>query len=318
MGFAKEIYRQAFEQKKADKYKAESLYEKALSDLREQNPDFLKTEQTLGRLSSRLGIAAISGNRKAVDALRAEIEALRLEKEDMLSVAAELKVQYACPLCNDTGYVGGKICECVERIARRLMAAELSKEMPLDDCRFDNFDLKYYSDGGEGVTPKKRMTQVLRVCREFCEKREGNLILFGKTGLGKTHLSLAIANEFLNSGLSVVYASAQNLINSLADEQFSYSGESELLTSVLDSDLLIIDDLGAEMKTSFSESCVNNMVNTRLLKNKPTVISTNLTLDEIERSYSPRVLSRIVGGYTLLNCLGDDIRQKKALEKIAK
>ena len=320
MSFSKDVYKEAFEVKKAARYKAQQTYDAALELLRKQNPEYAETEQKITALSAKIGIAVISGNREAAENLRAEIDALRQKNADMLSVAGKIKIEYECPLCEDTGYVGGKICSCTEALAKKIMAEKLSRNMPIDACRFDNFDLKYYSDKGDGVTPRKRMTQVLRVCREFSlSQGEGqNLLLFGKTGLGKTHLSLAVANEFLDRGLSVVYDSAQNLINALAEEQFSYSGNTELSDSVLESDLLIIDDLGAEMHTSFSASCVNNVINTRLLKNKPTIISTNLTLDEIEAVYSPRVLSRIIGGYKLLGCLGDDIRQQKALEKAVK
>ena len=313
MGFSADVYKRAFDIKKAAKYNAEQSFEREMARIREQNPELTELERRLQYLSAQVGISALSGNRERAEEIRKEIEALRAENADMLGIIDGTGVQYSCPLCSDTGYVDGHRCSCVEEIAKGIMQKELCSEMPLEDCRFDNFSLSFYSDKGS-PSPRKRMTGVLKACREFClsggENR--NLLLLGGTGLGKTHLSLAIAGEFLENGRSVIYGSAQNIINKLANEQFSYKGDTAVSDSMLGCDLLIIDDLGAEMSTSFSQSCVYNIINTRLLKNLPTVISTNLTLEEIERVYTPRVLSRIIGGYTLLQCLGEDIRQQKA------
>lgn len=313
MGFSRDAYRRAFQIKKAAKYNAEQAYEREMARVREQNPELLAVERKLQFLSAQVGIAAMSGNREKAEQLRAEIEALRAKNADMLSIIDGAGVQYSCKKCEDTGYFEGRRCSCVEEIAKGLTQRELCSEMPLDDCRFDNFSLTYYSEKGS-PSPRKRMTGVLKACREFSLKggENQNLLLLGGTGLGKTHLSLAIANEFLENGHSVIYGSAQNIINKLANEQFSYKGDTSVSDSMLGCDLLIIDDLGAEMSTSFSQSCVYNIINTRLLKNLPTVISTNLSLEEIEKVYTPRVLSRIIGGYTLLQCLGEDIRQQKA------
>ena len=311
MGFSADIYKEALEIKKAARYNAQQSYEREKAKVYEENPDLAATEQRMQYLSAQIGIATISGNLSRVEELRKEIEALSSKKADMLSVMSGFTPQYSCPLCSDTGYQNGKKCTCLEDIAKRLAQQALCTEMPLSECTFENFKLDYYSEKGT-PSPRKRMTAVLKVCREFSISPDGqNLLLLGGTGLGKTHLSLAIANEFLDKGRSVVYGSAQNLINTLANEQFSYKGDTTATENMLSSDLLIIDDLGAEMSTSFSQSSVYNIVNTRLLRKLPTVISTNLMLEEIEKTYTSRVLSRIIGGYTLLSCLGEDIRQIK-------
>ncbi len=317
MGLFSSTYTRAFEIKKAQRYNAETQYEKAVSELRAANPRFTEIEMGLQNIAARTAVAALSGDKNALETLKAKSEELSKEKQKLLGGTAFPQIEYACKNCCDTGYIGGKICECVVEIAKKLAYEQLCEEMPLDTCRFDNFDLKYYSDkADEGVAPKKRMTQVLKICREFSLKFSEtgqNLLLLGKTGLGKTHLSLAIANEAVAKGSSVIYGSAQNLINKAAGEQFSYSGSTEVIDSLLGCDLLVIDDLGTEMSTSFSQSCIYNIINTRILKKLPTVISTNLTLEEIAEKYTPRVSSRIIGSYTLLQFLGADIRQQKAL-----
>ncbi len=319
MGLFENTYTRAFEIKKEQRYNAEAQYEKSVSELRAANPRFAELEMQLQNIAAKIAIAALSGDKTTLKALRAKSEEISEEKQKLLGATAFPKVEYTCKNCDDTGYVNGKICPCVTSLAKKLAYEELCEEMPLDSCRFDNFDLKYYSEKSEdGVAPKKRMTQVFKICREFSLKFKENgqnLLLLGKTGLGKTHLSLAIANEAVTAGHSVIYGSAQNLINKAAGEQFSYSGSTEVIDSLLGCDLLIVDDLGTEMSTSFSQSCIYNIVNTRLLKKLPTVISTNLTLEEIAEKYTPRVSSRIIGSYTLLQFLGADIRQQKALAK---
>ena len=175
-----------------------------------------------------------------------------------------------CTKCNDTGYVNGAICDCVKAIAADLSYSSLIGNMPLDSSTFENFDLKFYSDekNEKGVSPKKQMTAVLKACREFAENfPEGkNLLLTGSSGLGKTHLSLAVANVVLKKGYRVIYGSAQNLINEVNREAFDRSGSTEKIDSLNSCDLLILDDLGTEFSTQLSTSTVYNIVNTRLMK----------------------------------------------------
>ncbi len=317
MGLFGNTYARAFEIKKQQRYNAETEHEKIINEIRTANPRYSEVEMELQRLAARIAIAALSGDTSALAELKAKSEELSKEKEKLLGTTALPQVEYTCKKCGDTGYINGKICPCVTEIAKKLAYTQLCEEMPLDACRFDNFDLKYYSEKVDGgIAPRKRMTQVLKICREFSLgfKESGqNLLLLGKTGLGKTHLSLAIANEAVANGHSVIYGSVQNLVNKAAGEQFSYSGSTEVIDSLLGCDLLIIDDLGTEMSASFSQSCIYNVINTRIMKNLPTVISTNLTLEEIAEKYTPRVSSRIIGSYTLLHFLGADIRQQQKI-----
>ena len=137
----------------------------------------------------------------------------------------------------------------------------------------------------------------------------------GATGLGKTHLSLAIARAAIGKGFGVIYCSAPNIIGKLEKERFRSARGStdESDVYLLECDLLILDDLGTEFPTSFSSSTIYNMINSRLMASRPTIISTNLTMRELEKQYSQRLVSRIMGNHVRLEFLGSDVRQKKRL-----
>ncbi|MBR2731669.1 MAG: ATP-binding protein [Clostridia bacterium] len=227
-----------------------------------------------------------------------------------------LETPYFCKKCEDTGFVEGFACDC-----RKTLLAELSKQAldavaPSAECTFDTFRPDYYPlpvDPQLGVSPRKRMTEILEYCRSYAEDfgpESESLYMHGATGLGKTHLSLAIANVVTAQDYSVIYDSAQNLLSALEREKFG-GGSGERAQEMLDCDLLIIDDLGSEFSTSFTVSAVYNLINTRLNRKKPVIISTNLTETELEAKYSQRITSRIIGNYVSLLFLGKDIRQIK-------
>lgn len=320
MGFSSAVYKQAFEIKKQKLHNTKATYEKLNAELYAANPQLLEYEMKLRSLGSAAAIAAMSGDEQKVLEIKATAEEIKAKREKLISGTSLPTMQYECENCQDTGYLAnGKICGCVNEIAKQIVYKDLCEQMPLETSKFENFDLKFYGDSKEGVSPKKRMTQILKVCCEFAKnfgENTGNLLFLGGAGLGKTHLSLAIAGEVLQKNHSVVYGSIQNIINKLSSETFSYSGSTDVSDGVLGCDLLILDDLGSEMNTAFSQSCIYNIINTRIMRSLPTIISTNLTLEEIEKQYTARVSSRIIGNYTLLQFLGSDIRQQKAIAAI--
>ena len=143
-----------------------------------------------------------------------------------------------------------------------------------------------------------------------------NLLMQGGTGLGKTHLSLAIAHEAIEKGYGVIYGSAQNMVTNLEKERFQKDNEQQDTNQLmLQCDLLIIDDLGTEFSTSFVTAAIYNIVNTRLMTHKPTIISTKLSMKELEERYTERFASRILGSYIPLFFRGKDIRQQKRRKK---
>ncbi len=225
-----------------------------------------------------------------------------------------LKVKYYCSKCGDKGFKDGFMCSCHKQILKNIAYEKLSGKFPVDKCTFGNFDLNYYPDYGDEITPRKRMSAVYDYCKSYADNftaRSPSLLMLGQTGLGKTHLSLAIAGQVINRGYGVIYASAQNILNKLENEKFGRSESADTELKLIDCDLLILDDLGTEFSTQFTVSVIYNIINSRLLSAKPTIISTNLSMEQLEKTYSQRISSRILSEYTLLRFDGTDIRQLK-------
>ncbi|MCQ2480140.1 MAG: ATP-binding protein [Clostridia bacterium] len=225
-----------------------------------------------------------------------------------------IKVKYTCPQCEDKGFVNGRMCSCHKSILKNQAYEKLCNSFPLDKFTFQNFSTDYYPDSGNGITPRQRMNSVFEFCKNYAmdfSRSSPSLILQGNTGLGKTHLSLAIAGAVIKGGYGVVYCSAQNILNRLENEKFGRAEYSDTEKNLLQCDLLILDDLGSEFSTQFTVSAVYNIINSRLLNGKPTIISTNLSPEGIESAYTPRIASRIYSEYVLLQFDGNDIRQLK-------
>lgn len=273
-------------------------------------------DNELASIGAKLALTALSGDVKSIEAIKAKSQALTVEKDALLKKCCVSDITYDCPLCCDTGYINGKVCDCVKKIANAIFIKELSAKMPIDECRFDNFDLKYYSEQGEN--PRRRMTSILKLCKEyvlnFDPANSPNLLFLGGPGLGKTHLTLAIISGVIEKGYMAVYGPAENLFSSIENEKF-YGENKGSYENMLSCDLLVIDDLGTEMATAFTKSALYNLINTRLLTKKPTIINTNLSLKEIQDIYSPRIASRLIGNYNANKFLGEDIRQQKILGK---
>ena len=316
-----EAYQKAIEQKKQAQKEKQRQYNMLLDSAYASNPRLKEIDREHAAVGASLVNAALSGG-KALEGLKKHSAALTLEKKLILEKAEVKEPVPDCPICGDTGYVRGKICDCVKRKASEIMLKELSAEMPLESSRFDNFSLNYYKDedSKEG-NPRRRMTAILKVCREyvigFDPKKSKNLLFMGSSGLGKTHLTLAIVSGLIEKGFLPVYGSAENLFCKIEKEKFA--GENRgTYESMTNCDLLVIDDLGAEMTTSFTKSALYNLVNTRILSGKPTIINTNLSMKEIEARYTARISSRFIGSFDAYKFIGNDIRQQKAMEHINK
>lgn len=224
-----------------------------------------------------------------------------------------------CKACEDRGYVGSRMCACLAELCAKQQIKELSALLKLGNESFDNFKIDLYSaktDPNYGVSPRANMEMVYEQCVYYARsfgKDSGNICFRGSTGLGKTFLAACIAREVANNGYSVVYDTAINVLDSFEQVKFGNDAEQaeEYTQQVLNCDLLILDDLGTEMKTQFTVSALYNIINTRLMKNKKTLLTTNLTLNEMKDRYSPQIMSRIEGEYTTLFFFGDDIRVMK-------
>jgi len=229
-----------------------------------------------------------------------------------------LEVHYTCTKCNDTGVYQGHYCDCFKALVKQLQTDSLNAVAPARYSTFGSFDLEYYKGitAEDGTSAYDTMEQILQYCKAYAEdfsRQSPNVLMSGRTGLGKTHLSLAIANVVLGKGYQVIYGSAHNLLNQIEGEHFGRSKlDYSVEETVLDCDLLILDDLGAEFSTSFTRAEIYNILNTRILKGLPTIISTNLNIDELAQTYTERVASRIIGNYTPLEFAGRDVRQLKS------
>ncbi len=306
-------FKKAFENKKEAVKERKFKRNMLLDALYASNPRLSEIDLQL----KRLGAQTLTWDRTRLFELKEQLQKLSSEKQAILKKAKIPADIPDCSMCGDTGYINGKICECIKKEASRIMAEELSREMPLNDCRFDNFDLKFYQDktDSDGTNPRKRMTSILKLCREYVINfgaNSENLLFMGGVGLGKTHLTMAIVSGVIEKGFMPVYGSAENLFTAVETEKFSGEGRGNYET-MLNCDLLVIDDLGAEMSTSFTRSVLYNLINTRMLRNKPTIINTNLSMKQIEEKYSARISSRLMSNYNVNKFLGADIRQQKML-----
>lgn len=313
MSYNSEYFSKAISIKQQRKKKRDNEYNAKLNALYSAVDELKAIETELSQIGARAMNAAILGKTDEVEKLRIQSDALTEKKNEILKAAGLEEPKSECSLCGDTGYVGAKVCDCVRALAKELVFSDLSSKMPIANQTFTSFSLDYYN--GED---RKVMSGIYEFAKKYAEDfstKSENLLFLGGVGLGKTHLSLSIINAVTEKGFGVVYDSAQNLLNKIEKEHFSYSGSSEIIDAVLSCDLLVVDDLGTEFITSFTVSQLYNIINSRINSGLPTIINTNLDFAEIEKNYTPRILSRIMGSYKIKKFMGDDIRIKKALNK---
>lgn len=326
MGFPKHIFRKANQILSQRRQEAEQLAVHQKQELYSAIPELRDIEKQLSDCGRGViaAVAAQNGDaRRIVELMKERSLALQARRSQILSDCGVpescLQPSYHCPLCQDSGYVNNRRCGCMEQLLRKLASEELAGT-GLGDFTFDNFSLELYGD----PSVRESMSLIKHYCMEYARtfdpKCSGNLLFMGGTGLGKTHLSLAIAEAVIQKGHGVIYASMQNLMSRLEEERFQANSfaaynqeepEQRYLSMVLDCDLLILDDLGTEYLNQFVSSSIYNLLNTRLLQNKPTIISTNLLAAEIGKRYSDRLVSRLYGSYKALTFVGRDIRIQK-------
>ena len=261
---------------------------------------------------------------EAVRAVREENQGLRRERAVLLEAMGlaedALDDKPACPLCRDTGWQGAKMCQCLKALCAQEQIKELSKLLSLGDQSFDTFRMDYYSQAtypSRGTSPRSNMELVYDVCLNYATKfgRFGikNLFLSGAPGLGKTFLSACIARTVSENGFSVVYDTAGNIFTQFEARKFLRDRPDGLeardeTRRYLGCDLLILDDLGSELTTQFTQSALYELVNARLVSGKRTVVSSNLSMAEVAQRYAPQIASRLEGEYHILYFFGDDIR----------
>ena len=268
----------------------------------------------------------LSGDDSALTDLKKQLRLLQEEKHTIISSLGYpenyLDMPYTCPNCQDTGYIGNQRCHCFKQAAIDLVYTQSNLKTILEKENFSTFSLSYYSDTqinpATNLSALETAKDALRASRTFIESFEkefSNLFFYGDTGVGKTFLSNCIAKELLDRGHSVIYFTAFELFHIFEKTVFERDAEAaEPYQNIFDCDLLIIDDLGTEMSNSFTTSQLFLCLNERILRKKSTIISTNLSLNQLAEIYSERTFSRISSNYTMIKLFGDDIRIKKKLQ----
>lgn len=262
----------------------------------------------------------------AVCLVETQRNALQTERRKILDDAGfvETDIPAQCELCGDTGIVDGKKCSCYLNIMKKVLAASASSNenafFKLENDTFDKFDLSWYDKNKNiknGFSEYDNMRSVYVSCKLFCNNfanENKNLYFCGTSGTGKTFLATCIANELISKGYSVVYQSSHRLFQFLEDFKFcriDRESNQEYYNSIYDADLLIIDDLGTEFISAYTCSVFFDILNTRLMNKKSTVISSNLFVTNLEKKYTDRISSRIAGYFDVMAFTGPDIRIAK-------
>ncbi len=303
--------------------------EQRRAQVAQKAPKVLEIDAQLRQTLLKIAQATFRGGdpTEEIEALRDENLALQAQRAELLRNAGlpedVLEDKPVCPLCQDRGWRGSQMCQCLHRLCAQEQIAELSKLLDLGEQRFETFRLDYYSDrplGDGGRSPRENMSIVLQVCRQYAQEFGrfscDNLYLYGGPGLGKTFLSACIARTVSEKGFSVAYDTAGNIFAAFESQKFSRDQEDlkdakDETRRYLRCDLLILDDLGTELISPFIQTALYTLVNTRLSAGRRTIISSNLNPAQMRERYSPQIASRIEGAYRTLPFVGKDIRLLK-------
>lgn len=279
-------------------------------------------------MSSAKVLLANSNNDKSIDNLKKSAESSKNERRLLLVEhgfpADYLELQYQCNDCKDTGYITNDKCHCFKQSIVNILYSQSNIKTAITKENFSTFSLDYYPDSfiddSVGLSPRENMEKIVASVMNFINNFDDcfeNLIIYGNTGVGKTFLTNCIAKELLDRSKTVIYLTAFQLFDILEKNKFNKGDDNEEIQNkfdyILDCDLLIIDDLGTELTNAFINTQLYLCVNERYLREKSTIISTNLSLDNINDKYSERIFSRIISNYILLKIVGDDIRLSKCI-----
>ncbi len=278
-------------------------------------PRLLEIENTIKSLGPKSVLASVSKDLSRAKSLQEEIKELGRERESIISQAGidfdYFSPDWDCKLCEDDGYIDGSLCSCVSKQLIKLRYKNSNISALLDYQNFKSFDLSLYSDFEQGYkSPKYYANLNYKFALAFCEnfsKSYENIFISGRPGTGKTFLCSAIAKRIIDKGFSVIYMTSYNLIKEYKDIQFDKLDKK--VSDYIDCDLLIIDDLGSENKSDYSRSVLFQIINDRINQKKSTVISSNLSIAEIQTHYSGRIASRIGSSdFAKLKFTGKDLR----------
>ncbi len=319
MKYSEIIYSKAEVELKQRRIRAEELAEMRRNQFSKKYPELIDIENIM-KFSALEVIRSVGSNGKPVniaEVAKTNLEAQEKKKELLVKngyPADYLDVPYTCKKCSDTGIFNGKLCECHLAILQKLSVESLSCSPILAKSTFESFDLDNYSsikDTDLGFSHRVIMGGVFAMLKNYAENfgiDSPSLFFSGGTGLGKTHLALAIFNVLTANGYSVYYSSTRKVIKQLQNEHFG-KGDTDLNEELSRNDLVIIDDLGAEFETPFANAAINEIIDDAVLMGKPMILISNLNRTEFEQRYGERAASRL-NSFEIVEFHGTDLRQK--------
>ena len=291
-------------------------------EINKKVPQISQLNDEISHLGASYTLAVLGKNKQEADKLRRQMDLLDDERTQLLKENGfskkDLEMEYFCPVCKDTGFVNGKTCQCLKEEITRQRQKFLTVLSPVPQADFSTFNLEMYSksaremSNGMMVVPYNHMKRIYDYCVSYAQHfstSNKSLLMLGSAGLGKTHLACSIANVVMEHGYTVMYSSAQSLFSKI--EQARYTDE-DVISDILNCDLFILDDLGAESLTNYSLSVLYNIVNTRMIKGKPCIYTSNITSQAaIQKRYTEKISSRLFGSCDTFFFVGDDIRIMK-------
>ena len=327
MAYTGEVLRRARARLAEAKAQREAEIAQRLQQAYRQVPRLAEIDRALRLTMARAAQTVLEkGENPQEEFQRIRQENQGLQQERQALVARNFPPDYLddtpiCPDCGGTGYVGASMCHCLAELCRQEQQQALTQLTGTAQQNFGDFRLDYYADQFDpnlGASPRAVMAATLQTCRRYAQhfsRQSGNLLLNGNPGLGKTFLSVCIAQAVAAKGYSVVYVPAGHMFAQMEQAKFSGSEEARQAAEKYTAcDLLVVDDLGAEMVTPFVQSALYGVLNDRLLDGIPTVVSSNLQAVDFSGRYGPAIASRLLGSYRLVAFVGEDVRLRRQRE----
>lgn len=329
MNYSSEIINRAYDELQKRRDFSLALHYSRVDEIKEKYPEIYSVYIKITSTKDRLADVILSGRPDA----RAEINRIRDEnlglqnklKSLLVSFGMPedyLNIRYFCNLCSDTGIRNGNRCVCVTELLEKYAVEDMNSKCSIPLKNFADFNLSFYPEsysyGGKTYSPREIMEDNLKYCLDYAKrfpKDCPSVFMLGPTGLGKTFLSGCIASELGKNGFTVAFDTAQNYFREIEKEHFGRS-DGDTLGTLMNADLVILDDLGSEFKSEFNTTAAYNILGSRLNMDRPTIVSSNMSIDELQKRYGDRIISRLTGMFKTLRFIGEDIRQIKRKQGI--